>query len=80
MFWLREAQIVLGCILLAQFAGWLETAHVAGNDASSPNTNWGYPGGAEGARDLLSAIASSNIGVAGTTFSITIAALTLAPG
>ncbi|MEE7504831.1 DUF2254 domain-containing protein [Methylobacterium sp. C33D] len=80
LFWLRPALIVLGCILLAQFGVWLETAHVAGYDASSPDTNWGYSGGAEGARGLLSAIASSNIGVAGTTFSITIAALTLASG
>ncbi len=80
LFWLRPALIVLGCILLAQFGVWLETAHVAGYDASSPNTNWGYSGGAEGARGLLSAIASSNIGVAGTTFSITVAALTLASG
>ncbi|MEE7451503.1 formate C-acetyltransferase glycine radical [Methylobacterium radiotolerans] len=80
LFWLRPALIVLGCILLAQFGVWLETAHVAGYDPSSPDTNWGYSGGAEGARALLSAIASSNIGVAGTTFSITIAALTLASG
>ena len=80
LFWLRPALIVLGCILLALFGVWLETAHVAGYDASSPDTNWGYSGGAEGARGLLSAIASSNIGVAGTTFSITIAALTLASG
>lgn len=80
IFWLRPALIVLGCILLAQFGIWLEMAHIAGYDASSPNANWGYSGGAEGARALLSAIASSNIGVAGTTFSITIAALTLASG
>ncbi|MCJ2072377.1 DUF2254 domain-containing protein [Methylobacterium sp. J-030] len=80
LFWLRPALVVLGCILLAQFGVWLETAHVAGYDTSSPDANWGYSGGAEGARALLSAIASSNIGVAGTTFSITIAALTLASG
>lgn len=80
LFWLRPALVVLGCILLAQFGVWLETAHIAGYDPSSPDTNWGYSGGAEGARALLSAIASSNIGVAGTTFSITIAALTLASG
>jgi uncharacterized membrane protein len=80
LFWLRPALVVLVCILLAQIAVWLETAHVAGFDASSPDANWGYSGGAEGARALLSAIASSNIGVAGTTFSITIAALTLASG
>ncbi|GEP06480.1 DUF2254 domain-containing protein [Methylobacterium oxalidis] len=77
-FWLRPTLVVLGCIGLAQFAVWLETAHVAGHDASSPTANWGWAGGAEGARALLSAVASSTIGVAGTTFSITIAALTLA--
>ncbi|MCU0493045.1 MAG: DUF2254 domain-containing protein [Chloroflexaceae bacterium] len=37
-----------------------------------------YAGGPEGARSLLSTVASSVITVAGTTFSITIAALTLA--
>jgi uncharacterized membrane protein len=80
LFWLRPALVVLICILLAQFGVWLETAHVASFDPSSPDTNWGYSGGAEGARALLSAIAASNIDVAGTTFSITIDALTLASG
>ncbi len=41
---------------------------------------WLYDGGATGARTLLGAVASSTIGVAGTVFSITIAALTLAAG
>ncbi len=40
--------------------------------------DWLYTGGADGAREVLGAIAASMIGVAGTTFSITIAALTLA--
>ncbi|GAB6842973.1 putative membrane protein [Methylorubrum rhodinum] len=79
-FWLRPALIVVGCLAAAQLGVWLETAHIAGYDASSPDKNWGYSGGAEGARALLSAVASSTIGVAGTTFSITIAALTLASG
>jgi uncharacterized membrane protein len=39
---------------------------------------WLYSGGASGARSVLSTIASSVITVAGTTFSITIAALSLA--
>ena len=39
---------------------------------------WIYTGGPEGARAVLSAIAGSIITVAGTTFSITIAALSLA--
>ncbi|WP_298957171.1 DUF2254 domain-containing protein [uncultured Methylobacterium sp.] len=77
-FWLRPALVVLACIGLAQVAVWLETARITGYDPSSPNANWGWTGGAEGARALLSAVASSTIGVAGTTFSITIAALTLA--
>lgn len=42
--------------------------------------NWLYNGGSTGARTLLGTIASSTIGVAGTVFSITIAALSLAAG
>ena len=42
--------------------------------------NWLYDGGATGARTLLGVVASSTIGVAGTVFSITIAALSLAAG
>jgi uncharacterized membrane protein len=41
---------------------------------------WLYNGGGTGARTLLGAVASSTIGVAGTVFSITIAALSLAAG
>lgn len=41
---------------------------------------WVYTGSATGARTLLGVVASSTIGVAGTVFSITIAALTLAAG
>lgn len=40
--------------------------------------DWVYGGGETGARTLLGAVASSTIGVAGTLFSITIAALSLA--
>lgn len=41
---------------------------------------WLYNGGGTGARTLLGTVASSTIGVAGTVFSITIAALSLAAG
>ncbi len=41
---------------------------------------WLYSSGGTGARTLLGAVASSTIGVAGTVFSITIAALSLAAG
>ncbi len=44
------------------------------------DSQWLYSGGGTGARTLLGAIASSTIGVAGTVFSITIAALSLAAG
>ncbi len=43
-------------------------------------SSWLYSGGGTGARTLLGAVASSTIGVAGTVFSITIAALSLAAG
>ena len=41
---------------------------------------WLYNGGGTGARTLLGTVAASTIGVAGTVFSITIAALSLAAG
>ena len=41
---------------------------------------WLYNGGGTGARTLLGAVASSTTGVAGTVFTITIAALSLAAG
>src|SRR3954452_15990191 len=40
--------------------------------------NWVYAGGAAGARDVLGTVAAATIGIAGTTFSITVAALSLA--
>ena len=47
-------------------------------DDLSGKLKWLYSGGPEGARSVLSTIAGSVVTVAGTTFSITIAALTLA--
>lgn len=44
------------------------------------DTAWLYNGGGTGARTLLGTVAASTIGVAGTVFSITIAALSLAAG
>ncbi len=77
-FWLLPASMVLGGILLAEglvaldrsdaLPSWLE------------GSSWLYNGGGTGARILLGAVASSTIGVAGTVFSITIAALSLAAG
>jgi uncharacterized membrane protein len=45
---------------------------------AAENVWWQFDGGADGARALLSTVAGSVITVAGTVFSITIAALTLA--
>jgi uncharacterized membrane protein len=78
-FWLRPALIVLLCALAAEGAIWIEPALPSGR-ANSTVSPWGYSGGAEGARALLGAVASSSIGVASTVFSITIAALSFASG
>lgn len=76
-FWLLPASLVLLAVIAAfglvrldrgqWLPDWLFQA-------------WLYDGGATGARTLLGAIISSTIGVAGTVFSITIAALSLAAG
>ncbi len=77
-FWLRPALVVVLCIALALTATWYD--HLAAASSEPSSSSWGYSGGGEGARSLLGAVASSSIGVAGTIFSITIAALSLASG
>ncbi|MGV8942405.1 MAG: DUF2254 domain-containing protein [Lysobacter sp.] len=77
-FWLLPAAMVLGGILLAVA---LVTLDRSGKlPAWLANSQWLYNGGGTGARVLLGAVVSSTIGVAGTVFSITIAALSLAAG
>ncbi|NID06355.1 DUF2254 domain-containing protein [Luteibacter jiangsuensis] len=77
-FWLLPAiMVVTGvatafALLAIDRGGWLPV--------SVMGSSWLYNGGGTGARTLLGAIASSTIGVAGTVFSITIAALSLAAG
>jgi uncharacterized membrane protein len=78
-FWLRPAIVVALCLVAGEGAVWIEVFRPFGG-ANSDAGPWGYSGGADGARALLSAVASSSIGVAGTIFSITIAALSLASG
>jgi uncharacterized membrane protein len=75
-FWLRPAILVLLGALLGEAMVSLERA---GNLPESVR-DLVYAGGAEGARGLLAALATSSLGVAGTIFSITIAALSLASG
>jgi uncharacterized membrane protein len=77
-FWLLPATIVVAGILLA-----LDLVQLDRSGAVPQwliNSPWLYSGGGTGARTLLGAVASSTIGVAGTVFSITIAALSLAAG
>ena len=78
VFWLVPAAMVVAGILLAVgLVGVDKSGLVPAWLIDSP---WLYHGGGTGARTLLGAVASSTIGVAGTVFSITIAALSLAAG
>lgn len=76
-FWLLPALLVLFSVLLA--TGLIELDR-SGRVPRWLLQDWLYDGGATGARTLLGAVASSTIGVAGTVFSIMIAALSLAAG
>ncbi|MBI0537114.1 DUF2254 domain-containing protein [Roseomonas sp. KE2513] len=76
-FWLRPAILVFLGLILGEGAVWIERLNWA---QSILPESWLYGGGEAGARSLLGAIATSTIGVAGTTFSITVAALSLASG
>ena len=73
-FWLRPAVMTVAAILLAESLVRAEGAFALPSWIEA----WVYAGGAAGARDVLGVVASATIGVAGTTFSITVAALTLA--
>ena len=78
VFWVLPAAIIIACALLA-----LTLLQIDGRGLvpkSLIESPFVYSGGATGARTLLGAVASSTIGVAGTVFSITIAALSLAAG
>jgi uncharacterized membrane protein len=74
-FWVLPAGLVVGGTALG---GGLAEMERAGRVPDALVSGWVYSGGEEGARTLLGALAGSSIGVAGTIFSITIAALTLA--
>ena len=77
-FWLLPAVLVIvGIALALGFVALDRSGMVPQALIDSP---WLYNGGGTGARTLLGAVASSTIGVAGTVFSITIAALSLAAG
>lgn len=76
-FWLLPALIVLAGGLTALALVRLDRSGIVPRWLLE---DWVYDGGATGARTLLGVVASSTISVAGTVFSITIAALSLAAG
>ncbi len=76
-FWLLPALMVVAGIAFALGFVQLDRAGIVPQWLLE---DWLYDGGATGARTLLGVVASSTIGVAGTVFSITIAALSLAAG
>jgi uncharacterized membrane protein len=77
-FWLLPGGMVVGGITLG--AAGVAVDHSGAVPQWLISSPWLYSGGGTGARTLLGAVASSTIGVAGTVFSITIAALSLAAG
>ncbi|TXH33586.1 MAG: DUF2254 domain-containing protein [Rhodospirillaceae bacterium] len=77
-FWVVPGAITFAGICLAMALVYVDASGAL--PAWLVNSAWLYNGGSTGARTLLGAVASSTIGVAGTVFSITIAALSLAAG
>lgn len=77
-FWLVPAIMTGGGIVLALVMVAID--HSGLIPETLLDNSWLYNGGGTGARTLLGVVASSTIGVAGTVFSITIAALSLAAG
>ncbi len=77
-FWLLPAVLVVAGIVLGLGMVALDRSGLV--PQALIDSPWLYNGGGTGARTLLGAVASSTIGVAGTVFSITIAALSLAAG
>jgi uncharacterized membrane protein len=76
-FWLVPALMIVGGVVAAAIAIQLDRAGMPPRWLDGP---WLYSGGPTGARTLLGAVATSTIAVAGTVFSVTIAALSLAAG
>ena len=74
-YWFVPSVMAAGAVALSLS---LVQVDAATEQSAMKQLSWVYEGGAEGARTVLSALAGSVITVAGVTFSITIAALTLA--
>lgn len=78
MFWLLPGVLVTAGVVGA--VALVEVDRSGAVPKALLDSPWLYNGGSTGARTLLGVVASSTIGVAGTVFSITIAALSLAAG
>jgi uncharacterized membrane protein len=76
-FWFVPTVLAICAVVLSFSMGRVDEA--IGRRLAA-HLGWIYTGGPQGARGVLSAIAGSVIGVAGTTFSITIAVLSLTSG
>ncbi|MGC1478927.1 MAG: DUF2254 domain-containing protein [Chthoniobacterales bacterium] len=77
-YWFVPSLMVLIAIVCALSLVAFDRSIVAGGDVDLPS--WIYAGGAEGARNVLSAVAAAMMSVTSVVFSITIVALTLASG
>ncbi|MFS0771114.1 DUF2254 domain-containing protein [Sphingomonas sp. 1P08PE] len=76
-YWFVPTIMAVAALLLAAAMVWLDSHHAT---AWMDRLPWLYAARPEGARSLLSSIGGSMIGVAGTTFSVTIAAVVYASG
>ena len=77
-YWFVPSVMVFVAVALALSAVAFDRSLVAEGDVDLPS--WIYAGGAEGARNVLSAIVGAMMSVTSVVFSITIVALTLASG
>lgn len=78
LFWAMPAAMVFGAALLAIALISIDRSGLLPEVIR--DSVWLYHGSPDGARSLLGMVAASMLGVAGTVFSITIAALSLAAG
>jgi uncharacterized membrane protein len=74
--WLIPSLLMTGAAALAFGMLWIDHSFVE-DDPADPIA-WIFGGGAEGAREVLSSVASATVTIAGVVFSITVVALTLA--
>jgi uncharacterized membrane protein len=74
--WFVPSLMAAAAVILAFASLWID--HRLIGKPPSGGFAWLYGGGADGARDVLSTVASSTITLAGVIFSITVVALTLA--